>query len=577
MTDSVFKKGDRVDDYYQVQFFLYEDELSETYRVKTNKDELKFLKLIKPEISSILEVELLNEKLRRISANSQQSILECSELETLLIEGDEQYYFVHDFVHGESLKQVLNRDITIQPYDACKIISSILSVVIKSDAYSSQVFLPDNVFISYLEDDIVAKVLPVDLSQYIKEEVTMTRYSLAYQSQKDENNCQYSLATLLYRCLFGHLPWHYDIEWIATHKAVKYQVLSYRDSNPLKQSTFYSQYVPYDLKNILFQSLINIEIAQFTEKLDSFIKQYYEFPYHEEVDISTSDVKEEVMPSQLTESLTHSRFKQYKNPNVGLNKIAGMRELKALLTTDIIEPLNNKDTYIKYGIKPLNGILFYGPPGCGKTFIGKQLAAELGYTFFEIKPSDLASIYVHGTQEKIGKLFTEASLKAPSVIFIDEVDAIMPSRDSANMGQHYSSEVNEFLAQLTECSEKGILTIMATNRPDAIDSAILRTGRVDKTVYIPLPDFDTRREMLRMLLEGRPVDSDIDLESIAMLLASYTSSDINYIVNEAAKLALKQGSEIKNRHLKEVLRKTKSSVSNEQLRKYDSFANFQRF
>jgi transitional endoplasmic reticulum ATPase len=577
MTDSVFKKGNLVDGDYQVQFFLYEDELSETYRVKTNKDELKFLKLIKPEISSALKVEALNEKLRRITANSQQGILECSELETLLIEGDEQYYFVHDFVHGESLKQVLNRDITIQPYEACKIISSILSTVIKSDTYSSQVFLPDNVFISYLEDDIVAKVLPVDLSQYIKKEVTMARYSLAYESQKDENNCQYSLATLLYKCLFGYLPWHYDIEWIATHKAVKYQVLSYRGSNPLNQSTFHSQYVPHDLKNILFQSLTNIELGQFAEKLNSFIKQYYEFPYNEEVDISTSNFKEEVMPSQPTEPLTHSRFKQYKSPNVGLNKIAGMRELKSLLTTDIIEPLNNKDTYIKYGIKPLNGILFYGPPGCGKTFIGKQLAAELGYTFFEIKPSDLASIYVHGTQEKIGKLFTEASLKAPSVIFIDEVDAIMPSRDSANMGQHYSSEVNEFLAQLTECSEKGILTIMATNRPDAIDSAILRTGRVDKTVYIPLPDFETRREMLEMLLEGRPVDSAMDLKSIAMLLASYTSSDINYIVNEAAKLALKEGNEINSQHLKEVLGKTKSSVSNEQLRKYDSFANFQRF
>lgn len=576
MADSVFKKGDRLDGRYQVQFFLYEDELSETYRVKTNKDELKFLKLIKPEFSSVLEVEALNEKLRFISANSQQGILECSELKVLPIEGDEQYYFVHEFVHGESLKQILNRDITIQPYEACKIISSIFSTVTKSDAYSNQVFLPDNVFISYLEGDMVAKVLPVDLSLYIKEEVAIARYSLAYQCQQYDNNCQYSLATLLYRCLFGYLPWNYNIEWVATHKAVQYQVFSYRESNPLNQSTFYSQYVPDDLKSIIFESLSNIEIAQFSEKLNHFIKQYYEFPYHEEVDISASGLEEEVTTSQPTESSTHSKPKQYKNPNIGLNKIAGMRALKSLLTTDIIEPLNNKEAYIKYGIKPLNGILFYGPPGCGKTFIAKQLAAELGYTFFEIKPSDLASIYVHGTQEKIGKLFTEASLKAPSVIFIDEVDAIMPSRDSANMGQHYSSEVNEFLAQLTECSEKGILAIMATNRPDAIDSAILRTGRVDKTVYIPLPDFDTRKEMLRMLLEGRPVNSDIDLDSIAMLLTSYTSSDVSYIVNESAKLALKDNCEINDEHFEKVLSKTKSSVNYEQLKKYDSFADFQR-
>lgn len=571
MADSVFKKGDRVDDHYQVQFFLYEDELSETYRVKTNKDELKFLKLIKPEFSSVLDVEALNEKLRLISANSQQGILECSELKALLIEGEELYYFIHDFVHGESLKQVLNRDITIQPYEACKIISSILSAVTKFDVYSNQVFLADNVFISYLEDDVVAKVLPIDLSHYIKEEVAVARYSLAYQSQQDESNCHYSLATLLYRCLFGYLPWSYDIEWVATHKAVEYQVFSYRESNPLNQSTFYSQYVPDDLKSLLFQSLSDVDLTQFGEKLDRFIKQYYEFPYYEDIELPTITAQNEVKVDKINNT------NKYKSSHAGLDKIAGMSELKSLLITDIIEPLNNKHTYKEYGIKPLNGVLFYGPPGCGKTFIAKQLAAELGSTFFEIKPSDLASVYVHGTQEKIGKLFLEASLKAPSVIFIDEVDAILPSRDTANMSQHYSSEVNEFLAQLTECSEKGILTIMATNRPDAIDKAILRTGRIDKTIYIPMPDFNTRKQMLEALLAKRPTEEDLDAESMAMLMASYTSSDINYIVNEAAKLALKESSKISQQHLTEVLRKTKSSVNYEQLKQYDSFTDLQRF
>lgn len=571
MADSVFKKGDRVDDHYQVQFFLYEDELSETYRVKTNKDELKFLKLIKPEFSSVLDVEALNEKLRLISANSQQGILECSELKALLIEGEELYYFIHDFVHGESLKQVLNRDITIQPYEACKIISSIISTVTKFDVYSNQVFLADNVFISYLEDDVVAKVLPIDLSHYIKEEVAVARYSLAYQSQQDESNCHYSLATLLYRCLFGYLPWSYDIEWVATHKAVEYQVFSYRESNPLNQSTFYSQYVPDDLKSLLFQSLSDVDLTQFGEKLDRFIKQYYEFPYYEDIELPTITAQNEVKVDKINNT------NKYKSSHAGLDKIAGMSELKSLLITDIIEPLNNKHTYKEYGIKPLNGVLFYGPPGCGKTFIAKQLAAELGSTFFEIKPSDLASVYVHGTQEKIGKLFLEASLKAPSVIFIDEVDAILPSRDTANMSQHYSSEVNEFLAQLTECSEKGILTIMATNRPDAIDKAILRTGRIDKTIYIPMPDFNTRKQMLEALLAKRPTEEDLDAESMAMLMASYTSSDINYIVNEAAKLALKESSKISQQHLTEVLRKTKSSVNYEQLKQYDSFTDLQRF
>lgn len=570
MMNSAFIRGDLIDGRYHVDFFLYEDDITETYRVKTNKNELKYLKLIKSEYTSILEVEALKEALGLINKNGHQSILSCSDLQNLSVEGQSQYYFIHDFVHGESLKQRLDREISIVVYDACKIIRASFDVLSNAGMASTRVLTPNDIFINYLDEKGSVLIFPLDLTRYIKHtESSIPRYSLAYQSREAEHNTNYSLATLLYRCLFGFLPWQYDIEWKATYKAVQYQIFSYRDSNPLSQSTFYSQHIPDDLKSIVFQTLNNIGVNEFSKKLDLFIKQYYEFPYYDDIQLPNSET--------INIKLKVSKGSQYKSDHVGLSKVAGMRDLKSLLTTDIIEPLKNKQAYKEYGIEPLNGLLFYGPPGCGKTFIAKQLAAELGYTFFEIKPSDLASVYVHGTQEKIGKLFLEASLKAPSVIFIDEVDAVMPSRDSAHMGQHYSSEVNEFLAQLTECSEKGILTIMATNRPDAIDKAILRTGRVDKAVYIPLPDFVTRKEMLKILLEGRPIDSGLDIDSIAMLMAHYTSSDINYMINEAAKLALKESSKIGHEHLTEVLRKTKSSVNYDQLEKYDSFTEFQRF
>lgn len=570
MINSAFIRGDLIDGRYHVDFFLYEDDITETYRVKTNKNELKYLKLIKSEYTSILEVEALKEALDLIDKNGHHNILSCSELQALRVEGQPQYYFIHNFVHGESLKQRLDREISIAVYDACKIIRASFDVLSNAGMSSTQVLTPNDIFINYLDEKGSVCIFPLDLTRYIKHtESSIPRYSLAYRSRDEEHNTNYSLATLLYRCLFGFLPWQYDIEWTATYKAVEYQVFSYRDSNPLSQSTFYSQHIPDDLKSIVFQALNNIGVNEFSKKLDLFIKQYYEFPYYDEIQLPDSEA--------INIKLKVSEGSQDKSDHVGLNKIAGMTDLKSLLITDIIEPLKNKQAYKEYRIKPLNGLLFYGPPGCGKTFIAKQLAAELGYTFFKIKPSDLASVYVHGTQEKIGKLFLEASLKAPSVIFIDEVDAVMPSRDSAHMGQHYSSEVNEFLAQLTECSEKGILTIMATNRPDAIDKAILRTGRVDKAVYIPLPDFDTRKEMLKILLKGRPIDSGLDIDSIAMLMAHYTSSDINYMVNEAAKLALKENSKIGHEHLTEVLRKTKSSVNYDQLEKYDSFTEFQRF
>ena len=294
-----------------------------------------------------------------------------------------------------------------------------------------------------------------------------------------------------------------------------------------------------------------------SDAYDEFLHQYYEkFQIDGDFEINKPELK----------TIENSSLN-------GLSKVAGMAKLKQTLQSDIISPLKEQNLYKKYGIQPLNGILLYGPPGCGKTYIAKQLAEELNYSFFEIKPSDLASTYVHGTQEKIGKLFRDARLSSPSMIFIDEVDAILPSRDTANINQHYASEVNEFLAQMTDCSDKGIFIIMATNRPDIIDKAILRTGRIDKLVYVDLPDYTSRQELLKLLLNNRPIENNLDISNLALNLSGYTCSDIKFIVNEAAKSALKRNSSIADADFSEALQNTAPSVSFEQIEKYESFRN----
>src|SRR5690606_26038595 len=126
----------------------------------------------------------------------------------------------------------------------------------------------------------------------------------------------------------------------------------------------------------------------------------------------------------------NSKKTSEENPlRKGLEKVAGMSDLKNQLDVDVIQPLKQIEKYQKYRVEPLNGILLYGPPGCGKTFIAQCLAEEIGYSYFEIKPSDLASTYIHGTQEKIAKLFKGAEEKKPSLIFIDEIDAVLPNRN----------------------------------------------------------------------------------------------------------------------------------------------------
>ncbi|MDD5205385.1 MAG: ATP-binding protein [Desulfobacterales bacterium] len=141
--------------------------------------------------------------------------------------------------------------------------------------------------------------------------------------------------------------------------------------------------------------------------------------------------------------------------------VAGMRDVKAVLERDIILPLRDRKMAEKFKVSLPRGVLLYGPPGCGKTFITRKLADVLRFDFLEIKPSHLASPYVHGGQEKIGKLFNEARRRAPALIFLDEIDAFIPNRQNQGVGYHYGAEVNEFLAQLNDCWKSKILVVGA--------------------------------------------------------------------------------------------------------------------
>jgi SpoVK/Ycf46/Vps4 family AAA+-type ATPase len=223
--------------------------------------------------------------------------------------------------------------------------------------------------------------------------------------------------------------------------------------------------------------------------------------------------------------------------------VAGMRDLKAMLERDVVLPFQEPEIYERYRLTLPNGILLYGPPGCGKTFIARKLADVLGFSFVEVKPGDLASIYVHGTQGKIADLFKQAEADAPSILFFDELDAMVPARQGDSVGHHYASEVNEFLVQLNDCSARNILVVGATNLIDRIDAAVLRPGRLDKKFFVTPPDYEARVELLKLYMKGRPQQA-IDWNRCALELENYTCAEIEYIVNEAARVALDNGRDI---------------------------------
>jgi transitional endoplasmic reticulum ATPase len=253
----------------------------------------------------------------------------------------------------------------------------------------------------------------------------------------------------------------------------------------------------------------------------------------------------------------------------GFSAIAGMKELKDQLQLDVIDALHNPEDYAKYGVTIPNGMLLYGPPGCGKTFFAKHFAEEVGFNFILSTPSSLKSRYVNATQENIAKMFEEAEKNAPTIIFIDEIDELLPSRES-DAHEMSKSAVNEMLAQMDRTGEKGIFIIGATNYPDMIDPAMLRAGRLDKKFYLPPPDSEARKSMFEMYLKNRPLDFGIDYEKLSILTENYVSSDIEFLVNESSRMALKEKSRITMAILENIIKVTKPSVPLAELQRYES-------
>jgi transitional endoplasmic reticulum ATPase len=244
-----------------------------------------------------------------------------------------------------------------------------------------------------------------------------------------------------------------------------------------------------------------------------------------------AEKKEQKAPQRAVEQ-TEVKTPASKRSN-GFGDVAGMDELKQMVMEGFINVLNNQECAKAYGITPPS-LLFYGPAGCGKTFFAEKIAEEVGINFMKVVPDDLASTLVHGTQEKIGEVFRKAERKAPTLIFFDEFDAMVPQRSNDDRN-YQNGETNEFLCMLNNAAEKGIYVLAATNHPERIDKAVLRTGRIDEIIYVDMPDAKARESLFKLELSKLPSAEDIDYGRLADLTNGYNCSDISYIVKMASR------------------------------------------
>lgn len=223
----------------------------------------------------------------------------------------------------------------------------------------------------------------------------------------------------------------------------------------------------------------------------------------------------------------------FEKPNIGFNEVGGMEKVKKEIELKIIKPLEHAEMYKTYGKKIGGGILLYGPPGCGKTFIAKATAGEINANFINVGLSDILDMWIGQSEKNLHQIFEKARYNAPCVLFFDEIDALGASRSDMRQssGRHI---INQFLMELdgVENDNDGVLILGATNTPWNLDSAFRRPGRFDRIIFVPPPDEQAREEIIKLKMEGKPA-ADIDFEKIAKKTKDFSGADIEAIIDIA--------------------------------------------
>lgn len=288
-------------------------------------------------------------------------------------------------------------------------------------------------------------------------------------------------------------------------------------------------------------------------------------------------------------------------PNVTWDDIGGLEKVKQELQETVQYPVEHPEMFEKYGMSPSKGVLFYGPPGSGKTLLAKAIANECQANFISVKGPELLTMWFGESESNVREVFDKARQAAPCVLFFDELDSIARARGSSagDAGGAGDRVINQILTEIDGVGvKKNVFVIGATNRPDVLDPAIMRPGRLDQLVYIPLPDEESRVQIFRAALKKSPVAEDVSLEALAKALEGYSGADITEICQRACKLAIREAISkdqeaekrrlenpeamdeeeedpvpfITRSHFEEAMKYARRSVTDADVRKYEMFA-----
>merc|ERR1719373_1508774 len=290
-------------------------------------------------------------------------------------------------------------------------------------------------------------------------------------------------------------------------------------------------------------------------------------------------------PSSLRETVVEV-------PNVKWDAIGGLEQTKRELQEMILYPIDHPEKFEKFGMHPSRGVLFYGPPGCGKTLLAKAVATECSANFVSIKGPELLTMWFGESEANVREVFDKARAAAPCVLFFDELDSIGTARGSGggDAGGAGDRVMNQLLTEIDGVGvKKNVFFIGATNRPELLDEALLRPGRLDQLIYIPLPDLPARHGILEATLKKSPIAPNVPISFIAQKTEGFSGADLAEFCQRAAKAGIRDAiaaeelkagddamdteanSEIGRKHFEEAFAGARRSVASNDLAKYDQF------
>ena len=564
-----FKKGEKIGKYV-INSFIKKGAVAESYSVLGPDDMLYFMKVY--DLGSIPHEQLFEGKevyeiqlCKELNTDENQNVVRYVDNGEVKKGNAVYHYLVTEFYRGMLLLDAVRQEGRFDLEDAIQITLCVLSglAFIHSCALIHNDIRPSNIMLQELDDGMLMPTI-IDLghiSYMVKGRPTFADEDLmpyfrapeTFRAVYTVKSDIFSTGALLYFLIFGKAPWE-DLDLRALDgdkQKIADAVKKARKQNLVLETDEVK--LPDYMKAILLKALAKKPEDRFASA-GEFAQALFEQVMPELAKLMEEDESNATPQAEGQEQDNSGPTITFKKGSgSGFDNVTGRDELKEQLRKEVLFALQNPEKAKSYKLPAINGVLLYGPPGCGKSLVLESFAEELGFNYSIIKGVEMGHIYQQGVLDNLQRVFDAAEIKAPFVLCFDELEFIAPNPNAEGEEGNITPQISAFFGMLNNCSKKGILVVATTNRPDLIDQSIMRIGCFDRVFFVPQPDFEARKDIFMAHLKDRPCD-ELDYDELARLSDDFNAGDITEAVNEAAMTAAYNDVPISQKILVDVLK-----------------------